>query len=73
MGDIEGESIEINSEKFRRSVEEVAFAMAQQDVRYFLNGMLIEIGQGKIKLVATDGHRLALTEMDVGASAHGGG
>jgi len=73
LGDIEGESIEINSEKFRRSVEEVAFAMAQQDVRYFLNGMLIEIGQGKIKLVATDGHRLALTEMDVGASEDGGG
>ena len=47
LGHIEGESIEINSEKFRRSVEEVAFAMAQQDVRYFLNGMLIEIGQGK--------------------------
>ena len=73
LGEVDGESIEINSEKFRQSVEEVAFAMAQQDVRYFLNGMLIEIGDGKIKLVATDGHRLALTEMDVTANAYGEG
>jgi len=37
-----------------------AFAMAQQDVRYFLNGMLIEEVAGSLKCVATDGHRLAM-------------
>jgi len=35
------------------------FAMAQQDVRYFLNGLLLELNQGVIRFVATDGHRLA--------------
>ena len=36
--------------------------MAQQDVRYYLNGILMEISPDQVKLVATDGHRLALSE-----------
>ncbi len=36
------------------------FAMAQQDVRYYLNGMLIDVKQDKIRTVATDGHRFAM-------------
>lgn len=43
-------------------LERTSFAMAQQDVRYYLNGLLIEIGQGRIRAVATDGHRLALCD-----------
>ena len=39
--------------------------MAQQDVRYYLNGILMELAPGKIKLVATDGHRLALSEVEL--------
>ena len=39
--------------------------MAQQDVRYFLNGLLVEINEDKILSVATDGHRLAKTEIRV--------
>ncbi|HET6655742.1 MAG TPA: DNA polymerase III subunit beta [Gammaproteobacteria bacterium] len=44
------------------------FSMAQQDVRYYLNGLLLEIAEGKVRAVATDGHRLALCEVaaDVG-------
>lgn len=38
------------------------FSMAQLDVRYYLNGVLIELSDGKISAVATDGHRLALSE-----------
>ncbi len=38
--------------------------MAQQDVRYYLNGMLLEVKQGVVRTVATDGHRLALSESD---------
>lgn len=38
------------------------FAMAQQDVRYYLNGLLLEVGNGVLKTVATDGHRLAVSE-----------
>lgn len=37
-----------------------AFAMANQDVRYYLNGMLLEVNEGMIRTVATDGHRLAM-------------
>ncbi|OGT32520.1 MAG: DNA polymerase III subunit beta [Gammaproteobacteria bacterium RIFCSPHIGHO2_02_FULL_39_13] len=40
-----------------------AFAMAQQDVRYYLNGMLMEIADNHLRVVATDGHRLALNQM----------
>lgn len=38
------------------------FAMAHQDVRYYLNGLLLELAHDSIKAVATDGHRLALNE-----------
>ncbi|MGD9152691.1 MAG: DNA polymerase III subunit beta [Gammaproteobacteria bacterium] len=41
-------------------LEKTYFAMAQQDVRYFLNGVLLELNQGVIRVVATDGHRLAV-------------
>ncbi len=44
------------------------FAIAQQDVRYYLNGLLLETRQGKLRAVATDGHRLALSETP--ASVH---
>lgn len=44
----------------KRLIDRTAFAMAQQDVRYYLNGMLFELKSGRLRLVATDGHRLAL-------------
>jgi DNA polymerase III subunit beta len=43
--------------------------MAQQDVRYYLNGMLLEIDALVLRAVATDGHRLALCETALGAKA----
>ncbi len=42
-------------------IERTAFAMAQQDVRYYLNGMLWEVQSGRLRLVSTDGHRLAMS------------
>lgn len=44
----------------KRLIDAVQFSMANQDVRYYLNGMLFEIEDGLLKTVATDGHRLAL-------------
>ncbi len=67
LGFVDGEQISVDSEVFKESVEQVSFAMAQQDVRYFLNGMLLEMDRDVIKLVATDGHRLAMTEMSLRA------
>jgi DNA polymerase III subunit beta len=43
-------------------LEKTHFSMAQQDVRYYLNGMLLEIDGQLLRAVATDGHRLALSE-----------
>jgi len=48
--------------ELRRLIDKVHFSMAQQDVRYYLNGMLIESEGGRLRAVATDGHRLALSE-----------
>jgi len=56
-------SAELESKALKKLLDQTAFAMAQQDVRYFLNGMLIEIGEGHIRSVATDGHRLALSDL----------
>lgn len=44
----------------KRLIDSTAFAMAQQDVRYYLNGMLWEVTPGQLRVVATDGHRLAM-------------
>ena len=48
-------------------VERTAFAMAQQDVRYYLNGLLLEVSTDRLRAVATDGHRLALSEIELPA------
>jgi len=48
---------------FRRLIDQTHFSMAQQDVRYYLNGLLLETEGKSLRAVATDGHRLALCEM----------
>ena len=50
---------------FLSLLEQTYFAMAQQDVRYFLNGLLLELSDKKVRTVATDGHRLALSDLTV--------
>ena len=54
----------IPQKNFKLLIDKTAFAMAQQDVRYYLNGMLLELSSDRIRLVATDGHRLALSEYE---------
>lgn len=49
--------------RLREALVRTHFAMAQQDVRYYLNGMLMEVDRKAVHLVATDGHRLALCEI----------
>lgn len=53
-------NFEIEQKEFKLLLEKTSFAMAQQDVRYYLNGVMLEIEANQIKIVATDGHRLAL-------------
>jgi DNA polymerase-3 subunit beta len=50
----------IKQGQLKRLIDRTGFAMAQQDVRYYLNGMLWELSSGHLRVVATDGHRLAL-------------
>ncbi len=57
-------SYEVSQGKFRWLMEKTSFAMAHQDVRHYLNGLLLEFREGGVRAVATDGHRLALAEMD---------
>ncbi|NWN83544.1 MAG: DNA polymerase III subunit beta [Halomonas sp.] len=45
----------------KQLIDATSFAMAQQDVRYYLNGMLLEMRDNLIRTVATDGHRLAVS------------
>jgi DNA polymerase-3 subunit beta len=60
-----GQKISVSQEGLARLIEKTHFSMAQQDVRYYLNGMLLETGKGYLKAVATDGHRLALSQADI--------
>jgi len=53
----------------KRLLSLVQYAMAQQDIRYYLNGLLMVVEDGSLKLVATDGHRLALATLKLGAEA----
>jgi DNA polymerase III subunit beta len=54
----------------KRLIERTAFAMAQQDVRYYLNGMLWEVRQDQLRVVATDGHRMAMCTRAVAVSTN---
>ena len=60
--------ITLSSDDMRRLVDKVGFSMAQQDVRYFLNGMLLEVTADHLRTVATDGHRLAMCTLVSGVA-----
>jgi DNA polymerase III subunit beta len=64
-----GESARFKLEQkaLRRLLSLVQYAMAQQDIRYYLNGLLMVVEDRSLKLVATDGHRLALASLELAA------
>ncbi|HET7922842.1 MAG TPA: DNA polymerase III subunit beta, partial [Gammaproteobacteria bacterium] len=55
----------------RRLMERTAFAMANQDVRYYLNGLLLDLRGSELRCVATDGHRMAMSETALGETVKG--
>ena len=59
-GDVE---FQLLKSEFLRLIESTHFSMANQDVRYYLNGMSIESEGSEIRSVATDGHRLAICKI----------
>ena len=60
-------SFEIAQKTLSDIIDKTAFAMAQQDVRYYLNGLMLEISSNYLRAVATDGHRLAYCEKETTA------
>ena len=56
------EALELPEAALREMINRTAFAMANQDVRYYLNGLLFDLRVNSLRAVATDGHRLALCE-----------
>ena len=63
------ERVSVPEAALKELIERTAFAMAQQDVRYYLNGLLLDLRENSLRCVATDGHRLALCEADVPSGA----
>lgn len=59
------ERIRVSESALKELIERTAFAMAQQDVRYYLNGLLLDLRESSLRCVATDGHRLALCEAEL--------
>lgn len=55
-------TISMTQTQFKTVIERSSFAMAQQDVRYYLNGLLFDLKSDGIRSVATDGHRLSYSE-----------
>ncbi len=62
------EKVSLPEEVLRDLMERTAFAMANQDVRYYLNGMLLDLNEHTLRCVATDGHRLAMKETELQSS-----
>ena len=58
------DGVVMKSPVLARMLGETHFAMAQSDPRYYLNGMLVEISEEGLRLVATDGHRLSCSETE---------
>jgi len=56
----------LSQKALRRLLGLVQYAMAQQDIRYYLNGLLVVVEGSQLKLVATDGHRLAYASLEIG-------
>ena len=63
------ERITVPEAALKELIERTSFAMAQQDVRYYLNGLLFDLADRTLRCVATDGHRLALCETELEHSA----
>lgn len=58
------ESFSIQEVELKTLLDKTSFAMANQDVRYYLNGLLFEFHEGTLTTVATDGHRLAVCDLE---------
>lgn len=63
MVDGEARRFTVAQKDFRKLLGQTQYAMATQDVRYYLNGLLLLVDANELRAVATDGHRLAYASM----------
>lgn len=61
-------TIKIGQNTLKKLFKQVEFAMAQQDIRYYLNGLLFEVTGNRLNIVGTDGHRLSFTSTELSTS-----
>jgi DNA polymerase-3 subunit beta len=59
------QTLKVAEKDFKYLLDKTHFSMAQQDVRYYLNGLLLETSAKMLRTVATDGHRLAMAEIEL--------
>lgn len=57
--------VTIAQRQLKELLKQVEFAMAQQDIRYYLNGLLFEVIANRLNIVGTDGHRLSFTSTEL--------
>ena len=60
-----GITFSVPQNELKSLLKQVDFSMAQQDIRYYLNGLLFEVDGKKLNIVATDGHRLSFTSTNL--------
>lgn len=65
IADGDAKRITVTQKQFRQLLSQTQFSMAAQDVRYYLNGLLLLIEGNVLRAVATDGHRLAYASMEI--------
>ncbi|WP_319558271.1 DNA polymerase III subunit beta [Thiomicrorhabdus sp.] len=58
-------SFALSQHQLKQLIQHSSFAMASQDVRFYLNGMLFDISSHSLRVVATDGHRLSTCATDL--------
>lgn len=66
IAEAEPRRISVSQKQFRHLLAQTQFSMAAQDVRYYLNGLLLLVDGSELRAVATDGHRLAYASMPLG-------
>jgi DNA polymerase-3 subunit beta len=67
LADGEARTFTLSQRAFRQLLGKTQYAMAAQDVRYYLNGLLLQVDGGELRAVATDGHRLAFASVAIEA------
>ncbi len=58
----------MNAGQLKKALNKTVFCMANQDIRYYLNGLLLHVSNSKLKMVASDGHRLSIYEDNIGTA-----